>query len=457
MSSYEKDLSMSVKIAEKTAEKGGCCYYVGGFVRDRILGKENKDIDIEVHGITPQELAGILDNLGNRIEMGASFGIFGLRGYDLDIAMPRKAAALRSEEQKEFSRLADPFIGTYEAARRRDLTMNALMQNILTGEILDHFGGVEDIRKGVIRHVDEETFAEDPLRVLRTAQFAARFGFAVAEETLALCRKIDDSGVSRERIEEEVMKGLLKSTKPSVFFEILREMQQLSFWFPEVESLIGVEQNPRHHAEGDVWNHTMLVLDAAAELKEKVIYPEGFMLAALTHDLGKAVCTENIDGEWHAYQHETKGLPVVKTFLNRITNEVKLTRYVLNMTEHHMKPNVLARAGASTKSFNRMFDESLEPLDLIYLAEADERGRRTQYDTCVCTEMLLEHLKVFEEMMARPYVTGKDLIQAGLKPDKNFSEILRFAHKLRLAGVEKESALKQTLANFHMNKTGEKI
>jgi len=440
-----EDLKMAREVARLASARGGHVYYVGGFVRDALLHKENKDVDIEVHGISPRCLEEILDSLGERIAMGESFGIFGLKGYSLDIAMPRKEK-VRGLGHKDFEIFVDPFIGTEAAARRRDFTFNALMQDVLTGEILDHFGGREDLKAGVLRHVNEKTFAEDPLRVLRAAQFAARFGFSVAEETVSLCSRMPLQHLPRERIEGELKKALLKAERPSIFFEVLREMNQLDVWFPEVKALIGVPQNPVYHSEGDVWTHTMMVLDEAAKLRDRTANPYWFMLSALTHDFGKAICTEEINGVLHAYQHETAGLPLAETFLRRITGESRLIAYVLNLTEHHMRPNTAAGARSSKKSTNRMFDRAIDPEGLVCIALADDRGRITQAPATDHEAFLYERLEHFRDVMSRPYVMGRDLMEAGLAPGVEFTEILNHAHKLRLAGVPKESALKQTLA-----------
>ena len=439
------DMEMAKRLAKAVDELGGCAYFVGGYVRDLIMGDVGKDIDIEVHGLTPDQLKGVLDSLGKRLDIGESFGIFGIRGYSLDIAMPRKETC-RGKGHRDFDVFVDPHIGTLGAAKRRDFTVNAMMQNVLTGEIIDHFGGRDDLKAGIIRHVSDESFAEDPLRVLRGAQFASRFEFKIAEETTALCRSMDISTLARERIMAELEKALLKAKRPSIFFEILREMDQLSVWFPELEALIGIEQNPKYHSEGDVWVHTMMVIDQAAGLKEYSKNPLGFMLSAVTHDFGKAVATEIIDGVTHAYGHEVKGLPLVKTFMQRITGEVSLTKYVLNMTELHMKPNILASVNASVKSTNKMFDSSVDPEGLLCLAVSDGLGKTSPLGYTDNTEFFKERLSIFYEYMSRPYVMGQDLIDAGLKPGKNFSEYLDYAHKLRLAGVEKDSALKQTLS-----------
>lgn len=434
-------------IAKMAAERGGCAYYVGGCVRDRIMGRECKDIDIEIHGLTPNQTEDILDALGERIETGKSFGVYGLKGYNIDIALPRTEAPT-GKGHRDFKINVEPFIGAKKAAQRRDFTINSLMQNVLTGEIIDFFGGINDISCKKIRHIDDNSFSDDPLRVLRAAQFAARFGFEIVPQTYELCRKIDITTLSCERVAAEMKKALLKAEKPSVFFEILREMDQLSFWFYETEQLINVPQNIKYHQEGDVWAHTMMVVDEAAKMRDSVKNPMGFMLSALAHDFGKITSTEIKDGIAHSYMHEEKGLPLVKDFMNRITNEKRLTSYVMNMSKLHMKPNITAGAKSSVKATNRMFDDSVEPLDLIALSQCDGFGKipRNNKEMSENKKFLLERYDVYNEYMSKPYVTGKDLISAGLKPCAKFGEILSFAHKLRLAGVKKESALKQTLS-----------
>lgn len=445
MTGFERDKLTAEKIAAAVADCGGRAYYVGGYVRDLICGRENKDIDIEIHGIAPARLEEILDSFGERIAIGESFGIYNIKGCHIDIAMPRKEN-VRGSGHRDFDIFVDPFIGTKNAAKRRDFTVNALMQDVISGEVIDHFGGLDDLKSGILRHVSDDSFPEDPLRVLRAAQFASRFEFTLAPETVALCSTMNLSHLSKERIEGELKKALLKAEKPSIFFEALRRMNQLDVWFPELKALTGIEQNEKYHTEGDVWNHTMLVLDAAAKYREKVDRPMGFMLAALTHDLGKAVCTEIINGELHAYAHETKGLPLAETLLKRITNEVKLIEYALNLVELHMKPNVIAKAKSAIKTTNKLFDSAVDPVALIYLATADSEGTVTPYSHTMYTDFLFERLEIYRSYMSRPYVMGKDLIQAGLKPSGSFSAILDYAHKLRLAGIGKENALKQTLA-----------
>lgn len=433
------------KIALLVKEQGGRAYAVGGYVRDRLLGIENKDIDVEVHGISPETLERILDSVGTRIEIGKSFGVYSLCGTNIDIAMPRRETPTGTGH-RDFKIDIEPFTGTENAAKRRDFTINSIMQDILTGEIVDHFGGQKDLKDGILRHVNDSSFAEDPLRVLRAAQFAARFNLSVAPETLELCKGIDVSTLSSERVLEELKKALLKAEKPSLFFESLRSMNKLSPWFSEVEKLIEVPQSTIYHKEGDVYTHTMMVLDEAAKMRDTAEEPLYFMLSALVHDFGKITSTSFYNGNYHATGHEEAGVFIAGEFLHRITNENALISYVLNMTQLHTRPRVLAEDNSSIKASNKMFDASKNPRDLIKLSLCDGLGKIPQKPIGHAEAFLMKRLEIYNEYMARPYVTGQDLINAGMSPGKEFSELLSYAHKLRLAGVMKETALSTIIA-----------
>jgi len=442
------------QIARAVDAAGGKAYYIGGFVRDKLMTVSGsspssdvlgKDVDIEVHGVQAEDLRAILEQFGEVITIGKSFGVYAVRGYDIDIAIPRKEKNT-GRGHRDFEIYTDPFLGEEAAARRRDFTINALMQNVLTGEIVDCFGGREDLKNGVIRHIDSDSFVEDPLRVLRAAQFASRFEFKVADETMDLCRQIDLSALPKERVTAELKKALCKGRKPSLFFDVLREMDQLDCWFPELVSLIGLEQDPIFHPEGDVWTHVMAALDKAVVYRDRAEEPFRFMLVPLVHDLGKIETTEEVNGRIHAYNHEIVGLPIVSRFLHRLTNDAGLIRYVMNMTELHMRPNTVAYAKSSIKKTNRLFDEAVSPYELILFSTIDMFSERYEGERKDNLEFLLDRLEIYKEYMSRPYVTGKDLIDAGLSPGENFKEILGYAHKLRLAGVPKDEALKQALA-----------
>lgn len=444
-----KNMEIAGIIAKEAAEKGGRVYYVGGFVRDGVMGIESNDIDIEVHGISPDVLLEILKSVGTPILMGAHFGVYGLSHCDLDISMPRKENDTLCGGKDNFEAHVDPFIGTERSAVRRDFTINSLMQDVLNGEIIDHFGGIDDIKNGVIRHVNDSTFVQDPLRVFRAARFASKFGFDIASETIELCRRTELSQIAFERVYEELKKALIKSEHPSVFFECLRKMDALDVWFPEIKALIGTIQPPEHHPEGDVWNHTMLVLDNAAALRDRSTKPCEFMLSALCHDLGKPSTTTNENGHIHSIGHEFAGVDIAKNFIKRLTHDVALWNYVSNMIELHMRPNILESQKSSVKAFCKVFDLSVCPTDLLLLSEADYCGTGS-FDYDVKRKCLYEMLDVFNKRMAKDYVKGEDLIKAGFKPGKAFAEALRFAHKLRVSGVSKKEALRQTVATLKM-------
>jgi len=404
-------MAMARCIAEAVVEAGGRTYFVGGCVRDRLMGRENKDIDIEVHGVSVRALEAILDGLGERTTMGASFGIMGLRHYDLDIAMPRSEKAT-GRGHKDFEVFVDPFIGEERAAMRRDFTMNALMEDVLTGEVLDFFGGREDIAAGRIRHVSDATFAEDPLRVFRAAQFAARFNFTVAEETTAISATMAVEALASERVMGELEKALLKAARPSIFFRELEKMGQLNPWFEELAVL------PR-----DDWRRVMAGLDGAAAVRSETSRPLDFMLAAACAGFAP---------------------PAAKRFLARLTNAAEATRYVLNMAQRHGEMGALLAADPGEAAWMAFFDGTACPEDLILLERAT-RGDGTP-DWPGIEDHLRETVALYRHRMALPHVMGRDLVEAGVRPGPEMGRALAYAHGLRLAGVDKAGQLRRTLA-----------
>ncbi|MGM9535693.1 MAG: HD domain-containing protein, partial [Intestinibacter sp.] len=300
----------------------------------------------------------------------------------------------------------------------------------------------------IIRHVNDESFCEDPLRVFRAAQFASRFDFKIDQKTIDLSSKMDLSALAFERVFEELKKALLKSDKPSVFFETLRDMNQLSTWFKEVEDLIGVKQPKEHHPEGDVFNHTMLVLNQAAKLRQDAKDPLAFMLAAMCHDFGKAVTTEiDENGKVTSYKHELESVKITEAFLDRL-NKVNLKKEVLNLVKLHMKPNQMYNI-AKKKSMMKLWDEAICPEDLILLARADSLGRDKIHDYDEIEKILRASLEDYKKLMKKPQITGKDLISLGLKPGEQFSEYIKFGHKLHLSGVPKEEVLRHVSADIN--------
>lgn len=449
--------SMAIQIAKKVKEVGGIAYFVGGYVRDSILDIPNKDIDIEIHGIKPEILKNILSELGDIQTIGNAFGIYNLKGYDLDIALPRKERCIGTGH-KDFEVYVDPYIGTHAAARRRDFTINALMKNILTGEIVDEFNGLNDLKNHIIRHVDSSTFREDSLRVLRACQFAARFNFKIASETINLCKTMDLSTLPKERIAGEPSKALLKAKKPSVFFNSLYECEQTK-WFKEVYALKGIKQDSEYHPEGDVYMHTMSVLDQAGEL-----FPTGidnpdrylpFMLSALCHDFGKVNTTEiNSKGRLCALNHEITGIPIANDFLGRIYNNKGFIKYVDNMIKYHMKAHSCFNNRSKTKTTNLMFDKLLYPKDFILLVYADSTGHdldnldNRQFNMFLEKAMtesgfLTDRYLDYGKRISESHITAEDLINIGLKPSPLFKIILDKAWDMHLKGIKKEHVLKQ--------------
>jgi tRNA nucleotidyltransferase (CCA-adding enzyme) len=414
----DRNADMARRIAAAVADAGGRTYYVGGYVRDLLLGLENKDIDIEVHGVTVPSLAAILDGLGERTAMGASFGVMGLRHYDIDIAMPRSERAT-GRGHRDFEVIVDPFIGEKKAALRRDFTMNALMQDVLTGEILDFFGGRADLAARRIRHVNDASFAEDPLRVFRAAQFAARFGFAVADETTAICAGMDVDALAPERVMGELEKALLKAARPSSFFTELKRMGQLCPWFAALEALPGA-----------AWERVMAMLDAAAVQRPEATEPLGFMLAA--------ACA--------GFAPDT-----ARGFLARLTNAVELTRYVINMVQRFGDVEGYLSQDPGEAGWMALFDGALCPEDLLLLTRAAHAGEPGWPDA----QRRLDGLyALYRERMDRPYVMGRDLMAAGVGSGPEMGRALAYAHGLRLAGADKAGQLQGTLEWLEWGKDG---
>lgn len=442
------DEILARNIAEAVRNAGGRAFFVGGYVRDMLMGIDCKDIDIEVYGIEPAHLREILSVFGEVYDKGAAFGVLGLRHSDLDIAMPRKES-LRGTKHTDFDISVDPFLTYEEASMRRDFTINAMMLDPLNGEIVDCWNGKADLTQKIIRHVSDSTFGDDSLRVFRAAQFAARMGAEIAPETMEICRRMNVTELSKERVYDELVKALTKADTPSVFFRTLRAVGHLGEFFPEIEALIGVPQNPKFHPEGDVFEHTMLTLDAAASLRSMAKEPVNFMLAALMHDLGKANATEiSPEGKITSYLHPDTGIVLSEKQLKRLTNNVRTISYVKNMVWLHMRPNMLACADSKKKKSREMFDMSLCPEDLMLISRSDATGKTDAPYNMKNWEYLSERLDDYYKCIARPMVTGADLIAAGVKPGKHMGEMIARARSLHFSGVEKQRALTQVIKEF---------
>ena len=327
--------------ARAVEQAGGKALLVGGLVRDELLGLESKDYDFEVFGLPMEKVQEIMTQFGNVKEVGQQFGVLNIQELDWDVALPRREKKT-GEGHKGFDVVPDPTMTVEEAARRRDLTINAMSKDPLTGEVIDPLGGMADLKAGVLRMADPNTFGDDPLRALRVAQFAARFDFDVEPETLKVVAAQPLEELPGERILPEFSKMLLKGKKPSKGIEVLRQANLLRY-FPEIEALQGVVQDKEHHPEGDVYVHTLMVIDEAARQRTgDPAFDLPLMFGALAHDFGKPNFTQvEESGRVRALGHEEGGLEPTNEFMNRMKAPGALTKQVGRRAESARLVSVL--------------------------------------------------------------------------------------------------------------------
>lgn len=434
------------KIAYDIQSAGGRMYYVGGYVRDKLLNIDSKDIDVEIFNISSQKLKDILSKYGNVNEFGASFGIYKVSNIDIDFALARKETKIGSKHT-DFDVEIAPNISLYDAAKRRDFTINSIMQDIITGKIIDNFNGIKDLQDKVICYVDKDTFIQDSLRPLRACQFAARFNFKIDENTIDLCKHMDYTQLTKERVMIELEKALLKADKPSIFFYYANKMGLLSKFFSPINKLIGVEQNPIYHPEGDVYTHTMCVLNRAEKFKNSSNYPLALMFSAICHDLGKITTTKIINGKITSYGHENE-LYLTENFLKSLTNNKDLISSVKILVKNHMRPNSLVNDKTTDKAIRKLIVESDSKLvniyDLLLLARADRLGRNVLNNKDYIEDKYIDNwwrakLKEVNRSSEKiiPIVNGNDLITLGYFPNLQFTEMLKYAFDLQLDGKNK--------------------
>lgn len=435
------------KLAETVTARGGRALLVGGCVRDSLMQRPPKDFDVEVYGIQPLELRRILDFFGKVDAVGEAFTVYKI-GHDLDVSLPRRERKT-GRGHKGFVVEGDPLMTFEEACRRRDFTINAILQDPLSGEIIDPFDGQGDIKKKLLRVVAPETFAEDSLRVLRAAQFAARFEFEIEIETVAICRAIDVSDLPRERIWGEFEKLLLKSNKPSIGLRWLYNLGAVDQLFPELAALRGVPQQPEWHPEGDVDTHTLLAVDVARSLVDDLSFPKkiAVMLGTLCHDFGKPATTRFFEGAWRAHGHDEAGVKPTASFLDKLgiytLDGYDVRRQTIELVRAHLRPGEFynQRANLGDGAFRRLA-RKLEP-DLLYrVAKADSLSRngdwlpRERWFTAEAMEWFIERVRELnvENEPPKPILLGRHLIELGLKPSPLFKQILDAIYEMQLDG-----------------------
>jgi tRNA nucleotidyltransferase (CCA-adding enzyme) len=436
-----------IKVAEAVRENGGRAMLVGGCVRDELMSVEPKDHDLEVYGIEADRLKEILESFGTVYTVGESFTVYKL-GADLDVSLPRRERKT-GRGHRGFTVEGDPGMSFEEASKRRDFTINAILKDPLTGELIDLHGGREDIDKKILRAVSAETFPEDSLRVLRGAQFAARLEFDIEPGTVEICRKIDLTDLPSERVWGELEKILLLAEKPSIGLDWLYKLGVVEQIFPEMQSLVGVPQEPAWHPEGDVDVHTLMVADEARKLIDGLPYAKQVtvMLGAVCHDFGKPPTTEFFDGRWRSHSHDVAGIEPTITFLDRLgiftIGGYDVRNQIINLVRYHLKPGEYYKAKnpVGDGAFRRLA-RKVEP-DLLYrVAKADSLGRNPDWLPAEkrfgseAQEWFIEKVRELnvEERAPESILMGRHLIEMGLKPGPLFKKVLDAVYELQMDG-----------------------
>ena len=465
---------MLTQIANRIAEAGGRAFLVGGAVRDQVLGKPSKDLDVEVHGLSADQLVNVLSGFGRVDAVGSSFGVLKVRagGDDFDFSLPRRENKV-GRGHKGFQVQVDPEMTTTEAARRRDFTMNAMLMDVLSGNVVDPFGGGTDLAFNILRMTDAETFAEDSLRVLRGFQFCGRFELTADLETERVCAEMveefDDLPV--ERVWEEWRKWATKSTRPSLGLRFLREVGWLDK-FPEVAELTWIRQDARWHPEGDVFVHTCEVVDRCARIATEHDLDDGqravLVFAGLCHDFGKVTTTRIEDGRITSHGHDAAGAEPMRIFLARIGAPKWLTEQVIALVKAHMfraeptKRNVrrlAVRVQPATVEMLTMLmeaDQSREPVPVQAsfcdgqvrcsrchrpLTDPDSVARRMGP---VCATKCTPHWQAVwdvarelacERSEPESVLMGRHLLAVGMEPGPEMGEVLRAAFEAQLDGA----------------------
>lgn len=457
-------------IARALSGRGGVrVNLVGGAVIDLLQGREVKDWDLEVFGLSWEELLTRAKRLGRASEVGKSFGIVKLTtpsGLDLDLSIPRKDSKV-GEGHTGFDVSFDPRMSTKEAARRRDFTLNSMAVDLTTGELHDPFGGLGDLEAGVLRVTDAERFRDDPLRGLRAMQLLARKAKTVDPASMQVIRDMRHSHpeLPKERLGEEWRKLMLKAERPSLGLQFLKDSGWIEY-YPELDVLESIPQHPEWHPEGDVWVHTKAAADAAARVRHLVPddQREAFMFGTTFHDLGKATTTITpemvaadeapLDRLFTAHGHDTAGQEPMRHFAERVGLSKKGATLAEGIVGAHMRPYSLHAGKAGRSAYARLArDMKAIGGDLPLLAKV------CQCDACATgsgrgftptgdpdwEHDISQNLLSWEEEVGGekqlPLVQGRDLIAMGLKPGVGFAPLLKTAQDLQDEGHTREEIL----------------
>ena len=431
------DLARKVALAIRDA--GGRALVVGGWVRDGLAGRASKDLDLEVFGVPADRLRALVAAFGRVDTVGEAFTVYKIE--NLDVALPRTESKA-GRGHRGFEVRGDPSLSFEDAARRRDFTINAISFDPLTAEIVDPFGGRRDLDSRILRAVDPLTFGDDSLRVLRALQFAARFDLTIEEETRRLCREIPLDDLPSERVWGEVEKLLLLAERPSIGFALALDLGVVDRLWPELRALVGCPQEPEWHPEGDVWVHTLMVIDEARRRIEGLERGPALamMLGAVCHDFGKPATTAFADGRMRSPGHEEAGVGPAAAWLDRLNVHTiggyDVRRAVVGLVAHHLKPSAFRKS--PTPVGDGAFRRLALKVDLELLArfaKADCRGRTGEFD-CSAMDWFLERARALgvEHRPPPPILLGRHLIALGVTPGPAMGMILKAVYERQLDG-----------------------
>ena len=431
-------------VVEAIRYAGGHTYLAGGAVRDNLLGIRSSDFDLEVYDLGSDELIQALLGLGNVDTVGQSFGIIMLHrpGYPpVEIALPRRENK-QGRGHKGFMVEVDPTMSTFEATRRRDFTMNSMLLDLHTGELIDHHGGMEDLTCRILR-ATSEAYMEDPLRVLRGFQFIARFGLTATKDTInmSIFMLNEARTLSVERVWGEWYKWATLGEYYILSLEFLRDTDWIRL-YPELEQLKGIKQDPVWHPEGDVWTHTKIVLQNASDLANQISYFKEprvqLIFAALLHDIGKGTTSEisKTSGRIIHPKHEVIGVDLAKKFLENIGAPLWVGVRALPMIREHMFRRGRNPETISKRAIRRLAVR-LEPAtihQLGVLINADAMDRIGNIDPFVRSMLEVANEVNVEDSAPEKVLKGEHLIEKGLTPGPKFGVILRAAYEAQLDG-----------------------
>lgn len=417
-------------------------YLAGGCVRDALLDYSPKDFDVEVYGVTYEQLVSALSKWGKTDLVGRSFGVVKLYlrdGAQYDFSLARKDSKT-APGHKGFAVEFAPELTLQEATARRDFTINSLLFDPRTNQVIDLHRGQRDLEERILRHTSA-AFVEDPLRVLRGFQFAARFELRAAPETIELCRSIKHTigELAKERVWHEWCKWSVKSAKPSIGLQFLRDCEWLEH-YPEIRSLIGMPQDPRWHPEGDVFVHTCHCLDAMARLPEWQQADENskivLMFALLTHDFGKATTTIVAEDGITSAGHESASAPLAETFLERIAAPLYLRERIAPLIVNHMFHTETVTDRSVRRLARRLAPESVESLAILMTADSMGRPPRPPKVPTIVESLRAKAAELDVQAHApKPILQGRHLIESGMRPGPDFAPILDAAFEAQLDGA----------------------